>query len=140
MEAHLAYLFVRGAGADAIRGFDSHGAAGTFNRGTQLAENLNHVVRVGYVRHAGYSHGLICEQSCCQNGQGGILGTADVNGAAESVTTFNDEFVHGCNVLNYFDVCILPYRVRFASLLCHILTHMGNFVQKKAPGINLGAF
>ena len=101
--AHLAYLFVGSFVGDALRGFNAYGAAGALYRAAQLAENLQHVVGVGYIRHAGDAHGLIGEQGCCENGERCVFGTTDIDGATESGAAFNDEFVHG--------VC-----VRFAGL------------------------
>ena len=66
---HFPHLLVRGLVGDAVGGFNSHCATGALYGATQLAENLEHVVGVGYVRHACDSHGLIGEQGCCKNGE-----------------------------------------------------------------------
>ena len=91
--AHLTHDLIRRFGNNLGCGdFDS--AAVTLNLATQGAEDLKHVVGVGNIGDALDDHLLISQQGSGEDGEGGILGTGNIDRSGKLSAAMNNEFIH----------------------------------------------
>src|SRR5205807_6864999 len=75
-------------------GGDGDNPAGALHLSAEMSEDLQHVMRVAQVRHAMNRARLPSQQGRGQNGEGGVLRTADLDGTGERIPAMHKYLIH----------------------------------------------
>lgn len=101
---HLPHEVVGGDGFDPL-GFDDDDAGGSLDLGSELAEDLKHVVGIREVGDAADGAGVLREEGGGEDGQGAVFRAADVDATFERCAAVDDELFHdGEGFLPRFEV------------------------------------
>ena len=91
--AHGAHQIIRSLGQQAA-GLQLHTMIVIAAGAAQHVQELDGGMDVAQVGHIGVDHGRVQQDAGKKNGQGGILGAADIYGPFERRTAFDNELVH----------------------------------------------
>src|SRR5206468_11232500 len=76
--------------------------AGPLHLSAEMSEDLQHVMRVAQVRHAMNRARLPSQQGGGQNGEGGVLRTANLDGTGERIPAMHKYLIHTGRTENAF--------------------------------------
>ena len=91
--AHGAHQIIRSLGQQAA-GLQLHAMIVIAAGAAQHVQELDGGMDVAQVGHIGVDHGRVQQDAGKKNGQGGILGAADIYGPFERRTAFDNKLVH----------------------------------------------